>query len=56
MIIKSTAEGLGDCISSTPALRKISKIFNTKIEIYSYYPDIFKTLPYIKYSHFHKVV
>lgn len=42
---------IGDCICATPTIRKISEIYNTKVVVYSHYPDIFKKLPYVKESY-----
>lgn len=49
-VLKTTATGIGDCICCTPIIRKLSKILDTKIIVYSYRPDIFKNLPYVSQS------
>lgn len=48
--VKSTCLGIGDLISCTPALRKLSKLVNSKINVYSYKPEILKNLSYIENS------
>ena len=50
MIIIICAIAIGDSICCTPTLRKLSKIHDTKIEVHSNHPDLFKNLPYVKNS------
>ncbi len=41
---------IGDCISATPTIRKLSEVYNTKVVVFSHHPDIFKRLPYVDRS------
>ena len=50
MNILIQAYGLGDCICCTPTLRKLSKAFNVKFNVYSRHPTTFENLPYINTS------
>lgn len=40
--------GLGDVLWFCPIIKKISKTFNTKIDIVTHWPEIFKNNPYIE--------
>ena len=39
--------GLGDIISATPSLRKLSKSYGEKIDVVTYSPELFKNSPYV---------
>tara|TARA_Y100000401_G_scaffold44889_1_gene34431 strand:- start:779 stop:4660 length:3882 start_codon:yes stop_codon:yes gene_type:complete len=39
--------GLGDILSATPSLRKLSKSYGEKIDVVSYSPELFKNNPYV---------
>ena len=39
--------GLGDILSTTPSLRKLSKAYGEKIDIITYNPEVFKNNPYV---------
>tara|TARA_R100000152_G_C6781219_1_gene215254 strand:- start:3194 stop:5914 length:2721 start_codon:yes stop_codon:yes gene_type:complete len=39
--------GLGDILSTTPSLRKLSKAYREKIDIITYNPEVFKNNPYV---------
>jgi autotransporter strand-loop-strand O-heptosyltransferase len=41
---------IGDCICATPTVRKISEVYNTKVVVFSHYPEIFENLPYVSES------
>jgi autotransporter strand-loop-strand O-heptosyltransferase len=41
---------IGDCICATPTIRKISETYNTKVIVFSHYPEIFENLPYVSES------
>ena len=41
---------IGDCICSTPTVRKISEVYGTKVIVFSHYPEIFENLPYVSES------
>jgi FkbM family methyltransferase len=45
LIINS--QSLGDTIASTPTLRKLSKSYEQKITVASYYPEFFNKNPYV---------
>ena len=38
---------LGDALSSTPVVRKLSKLYNTKLNIINDAPEIFRNNPYV---------
>jgi autotransporter strand-loop-strand O-heptosyltransferase len=38
---------IGDCISATPTIRKLSEVYNSKVVVVSHHPHIFKNLPYV---------
>ena len=42
------AVGMGDALTSTPAIRKLSNIYSSKISIISNHYDLFKNNPYIE--------
>tara|TARA_B000000565_G_scaffold254394_1_gene232680 strand:+ start:114 stop:992 length:879 start_codon:yes stop_codon:yes gene_type:complete len=48
--LKTTAAGIGDMICCTPAIRKLSEMYNQSITVYSHKPEIFNNLPYINES------
>ena len=41
---------IGDCISATPTIRKLSETYNRKVAVFSHHPDIFSRLPYVERS------
>jgi autotransporter strand-loop-strand O-heptosyltransferase len=41
---------IGDCIAATATIRKLSEVYNTKVVVFSHYPDIFDRLPYVERS------
>jgi autotransporter strand-loop-strand O-heptosyltransferase len=41
---------IGDCISATPTIRKLSEVYNRKVVVFSHHPDIFSRLPYVERS------
>jgi len=41
---------IGDCISATPTIRKLSETYNRKVAVFSHHPDIFSRLPYVETS------
>lgn len=38
---------IGDCICATPTIRKLSEVYNSKVVVFSHYPDLFSRLPYV---------
>lgn len=42
---------IGDCICATPSVRKLSIVYNTKVKVYSHFPEVFQNLPYVDESH-----
>ena len=42
------AVGMGDALTTTPAIRKLSNIYSSKISVISKYHDLFKNNPYIE--------
>jgi len=45
-----TSLGIGDNISKTPILRKYFDTYNEQVTVYSYSPELFTCLPYVKES------
>lgn len=41
---------LGDCISATPFVRKLSQVYNQKVRVFSHFPELFRNLPYVSAS------
>jgi autotransporter strand-loop-strand O-heptosyltransferase len=41
---------LGDCISATPFVRKLSVVYNDKVKVFSHFPELFRNLPYVSSS------
>ena len=46
----SECNGLGDLICATPAIKKISEAYDTKILVISKMPEVFKNNPYVERS------
>lgn len=46
----TAAIAIGDCISATPTIRKLSQTYNRKVVVFSNHPDIFSRLPYVERS------
>jgi ADP-heptose:LPS heptosyltransferase len=48
-----TSLGLGDTICATPTVRKLKQLYpGHKIDVYSYYPDLFKYNPMVETAFF----
>ena len=45
------ANGLGDLISSTPTIKKVSEAYQQKITVLSKFPELFKENPYVEKSY-----
>jgi|694.fasta_scaffold42219_6 autotransporter strand-loop-strand O-heptosyltransferase len=41
----------GDCICTTPTVRKLSEVYGEKVTVYSHFPEIYAPLPYVAESH-----
>lgn len=50
--VRASPAGLGDSICCTPTLRKLANSYNSYIEVYSRFPDVYKNLPYVSESKF----
>jgi len=48
ILVKIFGFGMGDVLTSTPAIRKLYNIYSSKISICSKYPNLFQNNPYIK--------
>jgi autotransporter strand-loop-strand O-heptosyltransferase len=42
---------IGDCICATPTVRKLSRVYGTKVKVYSHFPEVFENLPYVDETH-----
>jgi len=40
--------GIGDVLSSGPMIKKLHKIYNKKINVFTYAPEIYKNVPYVE--------
>ena len=52
ILLKIHGHGLGDVLCATPALRKLSKAYESKISIKSKYPVLFNKNPYVDCNFF----
>lgn len=43
----TNCKGLGDALCATPTIRKIYNSYNTKVNVTSHYPELFKNNPYV---------
>lgn len=43
----TAALAIGDCICATPFLRKLSSVYNSKVRVFSHFPEVFQGLPYV---------
>jgi hypothetical protein len=50
-IILKDCRSIGDLICSTPTIRKLSQVYDTKITVISAIPELFKNLPYVEASY-----
>jgi ADP-heptose:LPS heptosyltransferase len=48
LLLIINAVGMGDALTSTPAIRKLSNIYSSKISIISNHYDLFKNNPYVE--------
>lgn len=39
--------GIGDVLSSIPMVKKLNKLYNQKINVFTYVPEIYKNVPYV---------
>ena len=46
--LKVLSNGIGDALTSTSIIRKISQLYNQKVTIFTYIPEIFINNPYIE--------
>ena len=44
------AIGLGDLISATPTIRKLSQVYEEQVRVFSFEPELFSGLPYVSSS------
>ena len=44
---KINCSNLGDALCSTPVVRKLSKLYNTKLNIINDTPEVFRNNPYV---------
>jgi ADP-heptose:LPS heptosyltransferase len=47
ILVKIHAIGMGDCLLSTPAIRKLSKSYGSKVSVQSYFKPVFERNPYV---------
>ena len=48
ILLKIFGAGMGDALTATPSIRKLSNIYSSKISISSKYQSLFENNPYIE--------